>query len=211
MISTPQVKRYPATCRCGVMVATNALGAFAIYGVKVRVLSSVQKNIIYVIRFTNKYDIYSKTIIMRNDILESKEQILEWISQNQSKAFMCSQFKCRPSTLESYLKKMGIEYVGNMGGRGIKTDPKRKSALEYSKSTCVKTHLMKLKLIEDGIREHKCEICGITEWLGEPAPLELHHIDGNRFSNNFDNLQILCPNCHSQTPNHSGRKTKLHL
>ena len=65
---------------------------------------------------------------------------------------------------------------------------------------------MKLKLIEDGIKEHKCENCGITKWFGEPCPLELHHIDGNRFNNNFINLQILCPNCHSQTPNYSGKK-----
>ena len=64
--------------------------------------------------------------MIRTDILDSKEQILEWISQNQSKAFICSQFKCKPSTLESYLRKMGIHYLGNQGGKGIKTDPKRK-------------------------------------------------------------------------------------
>jgi hypothetical protein len=143
---------------------------------------------------------------MRNDILESKGLILKWIDENQSKSFMCEQFNCRPSTLERYLKKIDIEYKGNQGGKGIKTDPKRKSALEYSKSTLVKSHVMKLKLIEDGIKEHKCENCGITEWFGEPSPLELHHIDGDRFNNNFINLQILCPNCHSQTPNYSGKK-----
>jgi Zn finger protein HypA/HybF involved in hydrogenase expression len=143
---------------------------------------------------------------MRNDILESKGLILKWIDENQSKSFMCEQFNCRPSTLERYLKKIDIEYKGNQGGKGIKTDPKRKSALEYSKSTLVKSHVMKLKLIEDGIKEHKCENCGITEWFGVPSPLELHHIDGDRFNNNFINLQILCPNCHSQTPNYSGKK-----
>jgi len=143
---------------------------------------------------------------MRNDILENKDLILKWIDENQSKSFICEQFSCRPSTLERYLKKLDIDYKGNQGGKGIKTDPKRKSALEYSKSTLVKSHVMKLKLIEDGIREHKCEVCGITEWMGEPTPLELHHIDGNRFNNDFNNLQILCPNCHSQTPNYSGKK-----
>lgn len=144
----------------------------------------------------------------RTDILDSKEQILEWISQNQSKAFICSQFKCRPSTLESYLTQMGIKYTGNQGGRGIKTDPKRKSAHELSLKTNIGSHRLKLRMIEDGVREHKCERCGITEWMGESTPLELHHIDGDRFNNELSNLQILCPNCHSQTPNHSGKKNK---
>lgn len=145
---------------------------------------------------------------MRTDILENRDLILKWVEENQSKSYICKHFNCRPSTLDRYLKKMGVVYDGNKGGKGLKTDPKRKTAEEYSKSTLVKSHVMKLKLIEDGIREHKCEICGITEWLGKASPLELHHIDGNRFNNMLDNLQILCPNCHSQTPNHSGRKTK---
>lgn len=145
---------------------------------------------------------------MRNDILESKDLILKWIDENQSKSFMCEQFNCRPSTLENYLKKLNIKYKGNQGGKSIKTDPKRKSALEYSKSSCVKSNRLKEKLFEDNIRKKKCENCGITEWMGKPAPLELHHIDGDRFNNDFSNLQILCPNCHSLTPNHSGKKLK---
>jgi hypothetical protein len=143
---------------------------------------------------------------MRDDILGCENLILKWINENQSKSFMCKQLHCRPSTLEKYLKKLEINYKGNRGGKGVKTDPKRKNAEEYSKSTLVKSHVMKLKLIEDGIREHKCENCGVIEWMGKSTPLELHHIDGNRFNNNFNNLQILCPNCHSQTPNHSSKK-----
>lgn len=58
---------------------------------------------------------------------------------------------------------MGIEYAGNQGGKGIKTDPKYKTAEEYIKSSCVKSHILKQKLIRDGIKEDKCEICGIKE------------------------------------------------
>ena len=36
------------------------------------------------------------------------------------------------------------------------------------------------RLIKEGYKEQKCECCGMTEWLGEPIPLELHHIDGNK-------------------------------
>lgn len=33
--------------------------------------------------------------------------------------------------------------------------------------------------------------------MGVYLPLELHHKDCNHFNNTLDNLQILCPNCHS--------------
>lgn len=56
------------------------------------------------------------------------------------------------------------------------------------------------------LRGHKCECCGLSEWLGQPITLEVHHVDGDRLNNSLDNLQILCPNCHSQTENWRGRK-----
>ena len=141
---------------------------------------------------------------MRNDILERKEEILQWISQNQSKTFICKQLKCKQETLNSYLEKMGITYAGNKGGKGIKTDSKYKTAQEYIKGTCVKSHVLKQKLIRDKIKENKCEICGITIWQGVQLPLQLHHKDGDHYNNNFDNLQILCPNCHSIQEGNAG-------
>lgn len=51
------------------------------------------------------------------------------------------------------------------------------------------------------IRGRKCEQCGLEEWLEKPINLEVHHIDGNRSNNSLDNLQLLCPNCHSYTEN----------
>lgn len=67
------------------------------------------------------------------------------------------------------------------------------------------SHKLKLRLISEGLKEHKCECCGITEWNGEPTPIELDHIDGNRYNNTIDNLRILCPNCHAQTDTYRGK------
>ena len=66
------------------------------------------------------------------------------------------------------------------------------------------------KLIDSG-REGKCEICGISNWQDKPITLQVHHKDGNPKNNDFSNLQILCPNCHSQTDNYcsKNRKTKI--
>ena len=67
---------------------------------------------------------------------------------------------------------------------------------------------LKNRLIKEGIKENKCECCGISEWNGKPLNLELHHIDGNSCNHLLDNLQLLCPNCHSQTDNFRSKNIK---
>jgi len=42
-----------------------------------------------------------------------------------------------------------------------------------------------------------------------PIPLELHHIDGNQTNVSLDNLQLLCPNCHTLTDNYRGKGVKI--
>lgn len=56
-------------------------------------------------------------------------------------------------------------------------------------------------------KPYKCEKCGISSWQNEAITLEIHHIDGNHLNNELNNLQLLCPNCHSQTKNYC--KTKV--
>lgn len=63
----------------------------------------------------------------------------------------------------------------------------------------IQTFKLKNWLIKHGIKENKCEICGCSEWNGKPIICQLHHKDGNKHNNALDNLQMLCPNCHSQT------------
>jgi hypothetical protein len=54
-------------------------------------------------------------------------------------------------------------------------------------------------------RGHVCERCGLTEWLGDPIPLELEHSDGDNKNNQKENLLLLCPNCHAKTEYYRGR------
>lgn len=50
-----------------------------------------------------------------------------------------------------------------------------------------------------------CTGCGISEWRGSPITLEVEHIDGCGDNNKEDNLTLLCPNCHSQTPTYKAK------
>jgi hypothetical protein len=146
---------------------------------------------------------------MRHDILEKRDLIISMVSENKPKIEICKILNCRYSTLNSYLDIMGIEYFGNQGAKGYKISNSRKEALYYiNNNIYLSSHKLKNKLIEDGIKNHICESCNLSEWLGEKIPIELHHIDGDRFNNNLSNLMILCPNCHSKTDNYSGKKTK---
>lgn len=59
----------------------------------------------------------------------------------------------------------------------------------------------------------KCELCGWGEKnpFTNTIPLEIHHKDGDYTNNKEENLQVLCPNCHSLTQtykshNKDGRK-----
>lgn len=51
---------------------------------------------------------------------------------------------------------------------------------------------------------YSCEICGWNKInpITNKCPLEIHHKDGNCMNNSKDNLQVLCPNCHSLIENY---------
>lgn len=57
------------------------------------------------------------------------------------------------------------------------------------------------------VRGHKCEECGLSDWRGQPIPVESHHKDGDASNNMPDNVQLICKNCHGLTPNF-GNKNK---
>ena len=118
------------------------------------------------------------------------------------------------NTLKRLLDENNIDY-SHFTGRARVYNNTSTSISEYlSNRVKITSGKLRIKLLAEGLKENKCEICGITKWLGNPIVCQLHHIDGNNQNNNLENLQILCPNCHSQTENYCGsanvNKTKYY-
>ena len=111
------------------------------------------------------------------------------LTANQQHNIFCS-VKCAGE----YKKKKNIEDWLN----GINTGSKKNGEI----SSFVRNYLLEKN-------NFKCELCGWGEMntFTKKIPLEIHHIDGDYSNNCLENLQVLCPNCHSLTPNYKALNT----
>jgi len=61
-----------------------------------------------------------------------------------------------------------------------------------------KTYRLRRALTEVGVK-YECSICNtLPIWNDKPLTLEINHINCDPFDNRKENLQFVCPNCHSQ-------------
>lgn len=138
---------------------------------------------------------YYKGNLIEENLEEIKKKILEQIPL----AEIARNLGVKYDTLIRHLKRLGVEYATNPNRKGKPHYESRISAMYYIENGIpIGAPILRKKLIEEGIKENKCERCGITEWMGSDVPLELHHLDENHYNNNLDNLVILCSNCHAQ-------------
>lgn len=134
----------------------------------------------------------------RNYIEKNLDIIKKLIDAKRPKMEIARVLGVKYETLKKYLKEFGINYEGNPNRRGIPHLESREVLLKYlSNQKTISASALRKKIIEEGLKEEKCEHCGLSEWMGEKIPLELHHINMNHNDNSIENLQILCPNCHS--------------
>lgn len=113
----------------------------------------------------------------------------------------------RVFTYSDVCRELGLNpHSGNIKTVHRKIDEYNLDVSHFSRRhSYANTNSLRRRLIKEGFKECKCEICGISEWLGNPISLQLHHINGVRTDNRLENLQVLCPNCHSQTDNYGSK------
>ena len=117
--------------------------------------------------------------------------------------------------LTNFLKNSDFDTSTLVGRRIKRYDstgiPKKTLSERLSINSTRNTNYIKRRLIREGVKENKCERCGITEWMDDDLIFELHHINGNNSDNRLENLILLCPNCHSQTSNFRGKNSSIDL
>lgn len=142
-------------------------------------------------------------------MIEINETLFKDVCNNaKSMGSACATLQMNWKTFRKYAIKFGC-FKTNQSGKGqTKNRPSVSIADVLSNKVPYQSFKLKLRLFKEGLKENKCECCGISEWNGKPLNCELHHIDGNNANNNLDNLIILCPNCHSQTENFRSKNKK---
>ena len=120
-------------------------------------------------------------------------------------------------TVHARIKKLDLStshFTGagwNVGARFRRFGPKAPLAeILVENSAYAFTHGLRRRLIQEGLRLHRCEACGLSQWQGLAIPLELHHLNEVANDHRIANLQLLCPNCHAQTKNYRGRNQQKH-
>ncbi|MFF3786518.1 HNH endonuclease [Streptomyces sp. NPDC001933] len=114
--------------------------------------------------------------------------------------------------LKRDIKAYGLStshFSGQGHCRGTRSPYRKTSAeiLRLQKAGASRTRTALLRRALDDIEvPRRCARCGTGEtWRGNRLVLEIDHINGDRLDNRLENLQYLCPSCHSQTGTFSNR------
>lgn len=160
-----------------------------------------------------------------------KGKLQKFVNQGYSTLKIANELKRGLKTVRYWLGEYGLETKGQAQRRRKNQDHRcvycseklRKTQKKYCSRDCQADQEFVEKLVDGNPRPnvtpaslkrwllrqrgHQCEKCGLRTWQGEDIPLEMHHIDGDAKNNRFNNVQLICPNCHALTDTYKARNT----
>lgn len=149
----------------------------------------------------------------------SPDDLFEIVKDSTSYRQVLSKLGLRPTggnyvQVKRHITQLSIStahFKGHAWNKGVKGISIHRRTLEeiLKQNTQFQSYKLKKRLVHAGIKEEKCELCGWCERsIDGRIPLELDHINGDRYDNRIENLRILCPNCHSLQPTHRGKNIR---
>ncbi len=145
----------------------------------------------------------------------TNEQLIDAINTHDTMRQAAAALGLNFSSLKERATRLGI-YKPNPGRKGIPrpNSPQNESRkiptdeILNGQHPTYHTHMLRLRLIKEGYKEQKCELCGTSHWQGQQLSLILDHINGVNDDHRLENLRIICPNCDSLLPTFCGRNKK---
>ena len=146
----------------------------------------------------------------------------EFISSEKSKHRTCCSQECAKKEAQKYVNKQAIscamknwqenlkinspdewkEYRKKISDGQVISNKKRaeerKNTLDSRNFDSVCYEVKRKRIIDE--QQGKCAHCSLSEWRGVKITLEIDHINGDNKDDRRENLEAVCPNCHSITP-----------
>lgn len=163
-------------------------------------------------KWQNKSDTEFKNIIQQSKTWKEVAMALGYKCMTKG----CGSIRYR---LQSRAQQLNLSIDHLNPGRGNPGKTRKRMSVSQLKSKRRKTQVLRSDLFASG-RPNVCAWCKCVNfqwidnewwWNGKPITLQIDHIVGRQGydgDDNLSNLRLLCPNCHSQTENFTGRAQK---
>lgn len=147
-----------------------------------------------------------------NSIFNNEEKLREAVKNSFSYTDVIKLFVERIAgghypTLKEYIKKfnLDISHFSPHKNSNIKINNKISDEELFKINSSASARTVRKRVIKENLLPYKCKCGNEGHWLNQELTLQLDHKNGNRNDNRLENLEFLCPNCHSITPTYGSR------
>jgi len=97
-------------------------------------------------------------------------------------------------------RNRGENHVGGPDKKNVKDILLLRAGQYRTKATQLRRALLEIG------REYKCYLCEVSKWRGKQLTLPVEHKNGNPLDDRKENIEFICPNCHSLTKTFGNNK-----